>query len=209
MIIYFVTDPINDCCIIFSWLFDSWTCNITNIWKKKNHSQLRFLKDSKRKFISNSNMSTKFFQSCKVSLAFPEKWFCICRPNLALWSIESIFNHWKISFRLLQSSKQIYRKPQYREKVFEEFQGLPSFLRKMILYSSTKFGIIKPCTDIPWLRGFDLGFWLTSNQIYRKIQYAEKVFWKFQRLPHFPREMVLYSSGFSLLLAFNRTKDLI
>ena len=33
--------------IISSWIFDSWTFNIHNIWKNKNHSQLRFLTDSK------------------------------------------------------------------------------------------------------------------------------------------------------------------
>ena len=31
-----------------------------------------------------------------------------------------------------------------REKAFEEFKHLPRFLRKMILYSLTKFGILKP-----------------------------------------------------------------
>ena len=42
------------------------------------------------------------------------------------------------------TSKQIYRKLKYREKVLEEFQPLPRFPRKMVLYSSTKFGILKP-----------------------------------------------------------------
>ena len=31
-----------------------------------------------------------------------------------------------------QTSKQIYSKPKYREKVFEEFQRLPRFPRKMV-----------------------------------------------------------------------------
>ena len=43
-----------------------------------------------------------------------------------------------------QTSKQIYRKLKYREKVFEEFQRLLRFPRKIVLYSSTKFGILKP-----------------------------------------------------------------
>ena len=43
-----------------------------------------------------------------------------------------------------QTSKQIYRKRKYREKVFGEFQRLPRFPRKMVLYSLTKFGILKP-----------------------------------------------------------------
>ena len=64
--------------------------------------------------------------------------------------------------------------------------------RKMVLYSSTKFRIIKPSTNIPWLRGFDLGFWKSSKQIYRKLQNKENFFGEFQGLPCFPRKMVLY-----------------
>ena len=33
---------------------------------------------------SNSNIWRKLLQSLKVCLDFPKKWFCICRPNLAL-----------------------------------------------------------------------------------------------------------------------------
>ena len=43
-----------------------------------------------------------------------------------------------------QTSQQIYRKLKYRHKVFEEFQRLPRFPRKMVLYSSTTIGILKP-----------------------------------------------------------------
>ena len=69
---------------------------------------------------------------------------------------------------------------------------MPCCPRKMVLYSSTKFRIIKPSTNIPWLRGFDLGFWKSSKQIYRKLQNKEKYFGEFQGLPCFPRKMVLY-----------------
>ena len=48
-----------------------------------------------------------------------------------------------INLDALQISKQIYRKHKYRENVFEEFQRLPCFPRKMVLYSSTKFGLLK------------------------------------------------------------------
>ena len=93
-----------------------------------------------------------------------------------------------------QTSKQIYKKHRYRENVFEEFQRFLRFPRKMVLYRSTKFGILKPWTNIPKLIRFDLGFWRTSKQIYRKLEYREKIFGEFQRLLHFPRKMVLYSS---------------
>ena len=87
-----------------------------------------------------------------------------------------------------QTVKQIYWKLQYRDKVFGEFQGLPHFPKKMVLYSSTKFGVIKPWTNIPWLWRFDLGFSHTSKQIYRKHQCKEKGFGEFQGLPWFPRK---------------------
>ena len=90
-----------------------------------------------------------------------------------------------------QTSKQIFRKLQYRKKVFEELQGFLRFPWKMVLSSLTKFGIIRTWTNIPWLRLFDLGLWQTSKQIYRKLQYRENVVEKFQGLPHFSREMVL------------------
>ena len=44
--------------------------------------------------------------------------------------------------------KQVYRKLLCGKKVFEKFQGQPHFPRKMILYSSGKFGIFNPCTNI-------------------------------------------------------------
>ena len=43
-------------------------------------------------------------------------------------------------------------------KVLEGFQRLPCFPRKMVLYSSNKFGILKPSTIISKLIRFDLGF---------------------------------------------------
>ena len=57
-----------------------------------------------------------------------------------------------------QTSKQIYKKLQCKENVFGKFQNLPCLFRKMVLNSSTRFGIMKPWTNIPWLRRFDLGF---------------------------------------------------
>ena len=37
-----------------------------------------------KKFMGNSNIGGKIFDSFKACLAFPEKWFSIRRPNLAL-----------------------------------------------------------------------------------------------------------------------------
>ena len=99
-----------------------------------------------------------------------------------------------------QASKPFYRKLKYRENNLEEFQCLPRFPRKMVLYSSTKFGILKPWTIISNLIRFDLGFWQASKPIYRKLKYREELLEEFQRFPRFPRKMVLYSStNFRLL----------
>ena len=95
---------------------------------------------------------------------------------------------------LWQTSKQIYRKLQYKQKVYVEFQGFSHFPRKMVLYSWTKFCMLKPWTNIQSLRKFHLGFWQASKQIYRKLQYREKVFGEFKTLPRFLKRMVLFSS---------------
>ena len=77
-----------------------------------------------------------------------------------------------------QTSEQFYRKLKYREKVFEEFQALPHFSRKLILYLTTKFSMLKIWTNSQSLRRFDSAFRQTSKQICRKFQYREKVFWR-------------------------------
>ena len=125
-------------------------------------------------------------------------------------------HHWtniqslrRFDWGLWQTSKLIYRKLRYREKLFEEFQGLSPFPRKMVLYSSTKFGILKPWTNILWPRNFNLGFWQTSKQIYGKLYYRKKVFGEFQALRHSPRKMVLYSSTkFDILKPWTNIKSL-
>ena len=107
-------------------------------------------------------------------------------------------------------SKPFYRKLKYTEKVLEEFQSLRRFSRKMALYSSTNFRILKPWAIISNLIRFDLGFWQASKPFYRKLKYREKVLEEFQRLPRFPRKVVLYSStNFGVLKAWAITSNLI
>ena len=92
-----------------------------------------------------------------------------------------------------QASKPFYRKPKYREKVLEEFQRLSRFPRKMVLYSSTNFRILKPSAIISNLIRFDLGLWKASKPLFRKLKYRGNVLEEFQRLPPFPRKMFFYS----------------
>ena len=112
--------------------------------------------------------------------------------NFKPWTVISKFI--RFNLRFLQTSKQIFRKLKYRETVLEEFQRLPCFPRKLVLYLSTKFGTLRSWTIIPKLMRFNLGFWLTRKQTYRKLKYTEKVFQEFQRFSHFPRKMILYLS---------------
>ena len=91
------------------------------------------------------------------------------------WAI--ISNLIRFDWGFWQSSKPFYRKLKYRGKVLEEFQRLPRFPRKMDLYSSTSFRILKPWAIISKLIRFNLDFWQTSKPTYRRLRYREK-FWK-------------------------------
>ena len=107
-----------------------------------------------------------------------------------LWTNIQSFKRLDLVF--WQTPKQVYRKLQCNEKVFGEFYALPHFPKEMVLYSSTKFDILKPWTNISWPRRFYLRFLQTSKQVYRKLQYRENVFGEFQALLRFPTKMVSY-----------------
>ena len=76
----------------------------------------------------------------------------------------------------------------------EEFQRLPRFPRKIHLYLSTNFCIIKPWAIISNLISLYLRFWQASKTFYRKLKCREKVSEVFQRFLLFRRRKVLYSS---------------
>ena len=112
---------------------------------------------------------------------------------LKLWGI--ISNLIKFNLGFWQASEPFKRKRKYRENVLEDFQRLPRFPRKMVFYSSTNFRILKPSAIISNLIRFDFSFWQDSKPFYRKLKYWEKHLQGFQRLPRFPRKIVLYSSS--------------
>ena len=115
---------------------------------------------------------------------FPRKMVCYFLTKLniiKLWTnIQSLKG---LNLGFWQTSKQTYRKLKYRGKVSGDVQGLPCFPREMVLYRSTKFGIINLWNNIGWLRRFD---WRS------KLQCRENAFGKFQVFPCFSRKMVLY-----------------
>ena len=129
-------------------------------------------------------------------LRFPRKIVLYLSTNFGLfgsWVIISKLIRFDLGF--FQASRPFYRKVKYRKKVLEEFQRLPRFPRKMVLYSSTNFRILKTLAIIPIPIRFDLGFWQSSKPFYRKLKDREKVLEEFQHLSPFPKKMVLYSSS--------------
>ena len=80
----------------------------------------------------------------------------------------------------------------------------------MVLYWWSNLGILKPCTNIQWLKRFYLGLWQISKQTYRKLQYIEKKFGKFQGWTRFLRKMVLYLlAKFDIVPIFSDSEDSI
>ena len=128
------------------------------------------------------------------TILYSSRKFCILNP----WAIISKLVRFDLGF--WQASKPFYRKLKDREKVLEEFQRLPRFSRRMVLYSSTNFRILKPGDIISNFVRFDLGFWQASKAFYRKLKNRENVLEEFQRLPRFARKIVfLLSTNFFIL----------
>ena len=101
-----------------------------------------------------------------------------------------------ISFRLLTDFKSQFTGNSNLEiKLLESLKVNLLFPGKIILYSWTKLGILKPWAKIPWSRRFELGFWQTSKQFDRKLQYTDNFFGEIPALPRFVRKMILYSSS--------------
>ena len=77
-------------------------------------------------FIGNSNVRRTFLESFKNCLFFPEKWFCICRSNLAFSSFR------KIRFRLLANSKTNFKViPKWGKKYRKGFVNAFVFIKQM------------------------------------------------------------------------------
>ena len=81
-----------------------------------------------------------------------------------------------------------------RRNLWESFKVCVALPEKIVLYLLTKFSNFYRLTNIECHRRFNLGYWETSKQIFKKLQYSEKLFGKVQGLPCFTRKIVLYSS---------------
>ena len=121
-----------------------------------------------------------------------------------------ISNLIRFDLGLFQPSKPFYWKLKYKEEVSEDFQRLPCFPRKMVLYSSTNFGILKPSAIIFSLIRLDLGFWQISKGFHRKLKYRENIFEEFEHLGRFPRKMILsWSTNFRIWKSWAIISNLI
>ena len=126
---------------------------------------------------------------------FPGKMVLDSSTNFRILKPSAIISNLiRFDLGLWKASKPLYRKLKYRGNVLEEFQRLPRFPRKMFFYSWTNFRILELWPIISNLIRFDLGFWEAWTPFYRKLKYSGKVLKEFERLPGFPRIMVLYSS---------------
>ena len=126
-----------------------------------------------------------------------------------LKALTNISNLIRFDLGFWQALKLFQRKLKYREKLLEDFHWFPQFPRKMVLYSSTNFRILKLCVIISNLLRFNLGFWQASIPVYRKLKYREKVLEELQRLPRLPRKIVLYSStNFCILMCWTILSNL-
>ena len=102
---------------------------------------------------------------------FPRKMVLYSSTNsriLKPWAIISNLIRFDLGF--WQPWKSFYMKLKYRENVLEEFQRMPCFTRKMILYLSTNFRSLKPWAIISNFIRFHLVFWQTSKPFYRKTK---------------------------------------
>ena len=153
------------------------------------------LRRFKKPFYRKLKYKEKVLEEFQHLPSFPREMVFYSSTNLRilkLWAI--ICNFIRFGLGFWKASKPFYRKRIYNEKVLENFQRLPRFSRKIVLYSSTNFRILKPWAIISNHIRFDLGFWQARKPFYRKLKYREKVLKEFQRLPCFPRKMLLYLS---------------
>ena len=99
----------------------------------------------------------------------------------------------KFRFRLLTDFRRSLQEiPTWRENLHKVSKPASLSQKNGFLFVQQVF-ILKPFTNNQLHRRFDLGFWQTSEQAYRKFQHGEKIFAKFQSQPRFPRKMVWYS----------------
>ena len=89
-------------------------------------------------------MGNSFWKGSKFLSLYQKYGFLIANQ---IWHFEALNRNslaQKIRFILSTDLKTNLWQTKYGEKSFEEFQHLSSFSRKMVMYSSTNIGILKP-----------------------------------------------------------------
>ena len=190
----------NNFCILMPWPI------ISNLMK----FDLGFWQASEP-FYRNPNFTKNVLEEFQCLPRFPRKMVLYSWTNFCIFKLLAIiWNFIRFDLGFWQASKPFCRKFKNRGKVLEEFQRLPRFPRKMLFYSWNNFRILKPWAITSNLIRFDLDFWDASKPFNRKFRYREKVLEEFQRFPHFPRNIVLYSScNFRILKPWTTIYNLI
>ena len=115
-------------------------------------------------------------KSSKVSLSFRKNGFALVNKIWHSQALKKYSMAQESQFSILKDCKyKEINKLQYKKKVFEEFQGFSSFLRKIALYARIKSDILKPLTNIQWSRRFGFGIWLTLNKLIGNCNIREKL----------------------------------
>ena len=98
----------------------------------------------------------------------------------------------KIRFTLFPDFKTNFYETTIYGEILWEVSTFGFLSQKNVLFVE-QFCIFETFRNNQLQRRFNLSFWQTSEQVYRKLQHGKKIFAKFQSQPRFPRKMVLYS----------------
>ena len=123
-------------------------------------------------------MERKYLKSFNASLAFPERWFCFHLVNFGLLRFLPTFSRSEDSiYAFYRLQNKSVGKSNKRRKFWGSFNVCLAFPEKRFCIRRANFAFFNLLpTNIQSRRRFDLGFWPTSEQVYRKLQHGEKIF---------------------------------
>lgn len=131
-------------------------------------------------------MRRNFLKRFKFCLLFPEKWFCLLPSKLIMWALQTYSIPQQTQFRFWQTSNQVIFNSNIKRNLFGKFKGLSHFLKKIILYSSTRFATLEPCGNIQAIRRFDKAFNTLQNKFTDNSIMGRKIFKSFKTCLTFP-----------------------
>ena len=146
----------------FAFVNQIWHFKALSQYSVANKIRFRLLTAFKTNLQETQIQGESSSESFKGCLIYLEKWFCIyleslafsCRVPKFICSEDSIYTFGRTENKCTGNSN-------IKNFFFSgKFQGQPRSPRKVVLCSLTKFGILRPCTNIHSLKSFDVGFYL-------------------------------------------------